>query len=402
MFKRLIDTARSIRDYIKIFRSIVTQHLAIRKKYSRLLSSLSGDFSKARELADIASKGPKVTSKNTTVLGNVAIPKLGKVPADTVSDLKSIDQLIENLNAMKAVLLTQSKSLAKNAVLNVKTINEQLASLKQTRQDILNVQHQFASKHLPQRHMEIVKSASGYMQMHIDSASYREVRTNSFVLDEGTSISFITNIVTAGIVDQNGKSYPDYTFIFETKIDKETGDTKYYFTTTNEYKTPRTYPQGREFATFNALRNLISMALEMDSFVGTYNVARMTKTREDLSKTVLGLPSHRIGRTEVQLFDAMRIQEDALYLRLAPGISKQDFEDMYKDEVYNLVKQSLGVKRSNLRHSFRAGRSARLFVVFILVNTGAMKALFTKRQIEQMRQIANLTPEQVQVLSKVL
>ena len=404
-----IRNARTAAELSRAVAAITTSVSAT----SRMYSILESTSAKAIALDDFRGSRAVTSFKLPSIVDVGAIDlDAVKSGADQSKKLGALNQSIAELSVAYQIINSSLFSNFKNKDAAAKALNAVLTEALSTQKRIMQAMRPKKDGDVPQEHSGIAATVSQYLKKVLPKEQYTSIKSQTYTTDTNSANSavFQTFTMIKDFVNTDGVHYSNYNAVFTTVVDTDTGDAKHYITTLVDDQAPGTFPFGSEVPTIARLKSSINNLLAVDGFLNYSDRRPISATTKSLREsTALGLERHKVGDTEMDLVDGIRVQNDKLYVRLVPGLSPKE-QDQAVSEVLQIAKTALGLGMRGKSDPYTVtskvakGRQGRTWieVTSIAKGSGVNKGLLTVSRWNKVGELLNLSDAQMRAVKQGL
>lgn len=400
-----LRNARTATEFKKILDGVVGSVSSVHKKVPRNLLSLSA---KAIELSDIK---PGVKKAQTKTLDLNSVIDISKIDLNNVRDkakynrqVNQLSQAIAELNSAYTILNSKAFTAFKDQGKAAQSLLNVIKDATDLRTNLVRVMSIDVKKDAPPEHTKLAGSIANYLKTILNKEQYSNIRIRTFVASAVDPIIFQTYVFVDNFVNTDGIHYQNYAVVISTSVAVASGISSNYITTLVDDKVPGSFPLGRTVDTPAQMKKAINSLLAIDGFLNFSERKPITKGTNALRNTsMLGGGTVMVKGKPMEIFDNIRVQNDKLYVRLVPGLSKAE-RQIATEEILAQASSALraGVSGKNsLIHRFVKGRGGREFIeIALTTSSGAAKGTLTLAKIDQLSEALGLTNDQKRLLKQ--
>ena len=390
--------------------AIAPNSVKIRASLSQIGSSIEIGGSAPRRPARTAQQG-STPSAYDDVLDLEGV-QLGTAAgrAKAAKQLAMVSQSITELKAAYQVLRSPVFSRTKTATAAASAILETIQEAE-TLVTKLGAIAKAARNEVPAQHANTAASIRAYLKKIIPADQVGDISLRHYVAGAtGRMINYQSYIVLKSFTGEDGYVYPNYTIVVTSSVDTGTGKAQFYLTSMPEIKAPGSFPFGSEFTTKNQLKSAINRNMAIDSAAVFGDRRPVNHTTEQLrARTALGLKTHKIGSSDMQLIDGVRVQNNKIYVRLVNGMNARE-RTAATNEVTAIISSMYGSsmggrvgQKSAVTYKPIVGAGGREWLEYTLLpSRGSQQGSLTLNKINQVATALNLTAEQTRALKSAI
>lgn len=397
-----LRNARTATEFKKILEDVVDSVSSV--KVPRNLLSLSA---KAIELSDIKTGTVKKSQTKTLDLNNVI--DISKIDLNNVKDkakynrqVNQLSQAIAELNIAYTILNSKAFSAFKDQTNAAKSLLSVVKDATDLRTNLVRVMSIDVKKDAPPEHTKLAGSIANYLKTILSKEQYSNIRIRTFIASASDPIIFQTYVFVDNFVNSDGIHYQNYAVVLSTSVAVASGISANYITTLVDDKVPGSFPLGRSVDTASQMKKAINTLLSIDGFLNFSERKPITKGTATLrNTTMLGGGTVMVKGKPMEIFDNIRVQNDKLYVRLVPGLSKAERQIAAEEilaQASTVLRTGMSSKNS-LIHRFVKGRGGREFMeIALTASGGAAKGTLTLAKIDQLAESLGLSNDQKRLL----
>lgn len=391
---------------------------------NRALSAIAGVIRACDKTAPIESlSATKITMSDL----EGATPVTRDVNLASTFDLSSIDMNAVHKSAKEGKQLAQLNQALAELSVAYQIINSglltSLKSRKQASESLLKLMDEakaiqvrvlnsmkVQSKSVPKEHKDAAASISKYLKKIIPKERYSSIAVQTFISGHDkfatngeNNMLYQTFVFIKDFVNTDGVHYAKYSAVFTSTVDTITGAMRHYLTTLVDEQAPGSFGKGSEVAKMSRLQQALNNLLAVDGFLSYEDRRPVPSTTEDVRKTALGAKRIKIGSSDMEISDGLRVQNDKLYVRLVEGMSAKERE-VARSEIIGMATQvfTAGKKNVIVTSKLLTGRKSRDWIELIIVskNSAASKGVLTAEKIRRVGDLLQLSPKQIVFLKQ--
>lgn len=400
-----IRSARTAKEFRKVLDTVIATATSV--TIPKKLLSLSAS-PKAIELGDLEGS---IKGKQAKTIDLNQVIDLSKIDITDVQSkakyndqVSQLSQAIAELSVAYQILNSKTFSAFKDQNGAAKTLLNVITQAKNQQSQLVRLMSIDVKNGAPKEHTKLAATIANYLSKILNKEDYSKIRTRTFIASGTDPITFQTYVFIDNFVNSDGMHYPNYALVISTKIAVATGISENFLTSLVDEKVPGSFPLGRLIATAPEMKRTINQLMAMDGFLNYSERKPINRSTQNLRETtMLGQNEHNIRGRSREIFDNVRVQNDSLYVRLAPGLSPTEKKEAIT-EILGMASTVLRAGRggkNSVIHQLVTGRNGREFVKISLTGSGGTaKGVLTLRKIDEIAEVMGLNPQQKRLLKQ--